>query len=128
PQAIADMPGMTDELAWGSKGEILYSPGSRAPLFVIPESGGEPMQVTALDSTRAENSHRYPVFLPDGDHFLFSARSARSEMNCVYLGSRLSKQPKRLQRINSNVRFAPVTGSEGWLVYARDEALMARML
>src|SRR5205085_6802137 len=92
PQAIAEMPGMTEEVAWGSKGEILYSPGNRAPLFVIPESGGEPLQVTTLDATRAENSHRYPVFLPDGDHFLFSARSARSEMNCVYLGSRRSKQ------------------------------------
>ena len=45
----------------------------------------------------------------------------------MYLGSRRSKQLKRLERINSNVRFAPVRGDEGWLVYARDETLMARM-
>jgi Tol biopolymer transport system component/predicted Ser/Thr protein kinase len=126
PQTIADMPGMADA-AWGSKGDILYGSGNRTPLFVLPESGGTPVQLTTLDAARAENSHRNPVFLPDGEHYLFSARSARSELNCVYLGSRGSKQLRRLERISSNVQFAPVRGAEGWLVYARDEALMARM-
>ena len=70
-----------EDMAWGSKGEILYTPGNRTPLFVIPDSGGQPVQVTTLDSTRAENSHRNPVFLPDGDHFLF--RRDRREANSI---------------------------------------------
>jgi Tol biopolymer transport system component/predicted Ser/Thr protein kinase len=126
PQVIADM-ARVSEAAWGANGEIIYAPNNRSGLFAIPESGGSPVEVTKLDLSRAENSHRNPVFLPDGDHFLFSARSTRSDFNAVYVGSRSSKKFRRLDRINSNAGFAPVHGTRGWLVYARDEVLFARM-
>ena len=34
-------------------------------------SGGEPVAATELDATQEERSHRFPLFLPDGRHFLF---------------------------------------------------------
>jgi hypothetical protein len=39
----------------------------------IPASGGTPQRVTSLDKSRHEGTHRWPFFLPDGNHFLFMA-------------------------------------------------------
>ena len=61
--------------SWSASGEIVFNPTNRAPLMRVSASGGTPQQLTALDSARQENSHRWPTFLPDGRHFLFTARS-----------------------------------------------------
>ena len=66
------------------------------------------------------------MFLPRRRTFSVfrTLRAERTEL-CVF---RLApfKQLKRLERINSNVQFAPVRATQGWLVYAHDEALVAR--
>ena len=53
-------------------------PTSQGPIFRVPASGGSPQQVTVLDSTSGETAHRFPQFLPDGEHFLYAALSRRS--------------------------------------------------
>ena len=53
---------------WNAQGVILYNPAGGA-LFRIPASGGTPIQVTQL--TRKGERHESPVFLPNGQHFLF---------------------------------------------------------
>src|SRR5262249_553057 len=50
--------------AWSSTGDIVFSMGPRTSLYRVHESGGVPRQITNLDLTRRENSHRKPVFLP----------------------------------------------------------------
>jgi Tol biopolymer transport system component/predicted Ser/Thr protein kinase len=58
--------------AWSTTGEILFAPSVADPnLYVIPASGGAPRRATAFDST-AGVAPRFPVFLPDGRHFLLS--------------------------------------------------------
>ena len=47
--------------------------------------------ITTLNAERSENSHRWPHFLPDGRHFLFTARSDVKENNLIYVGSLDSK-------------------------------------
>jgi hypothetical protein len=49
-----------------------------------------------LDAGRQENSHHWPLFLPDGRHFLFTARSSVKENAAIYVGSLDSKQTNRL--------------------------------
>lgn len=56
--------------AWNRGGTILFAPGGNGPLYRIPATGGQPVQVTRL-RTPQEASHRFPQFLPDGRHFLF---------------------------------------------------------
>jgi Tol biopolymer transport system component len=60
---------------WGRDGVILFNPVNRAPLSRVSAAGGPPAPVTSLDASRNENSHRWPHFLPDGRHFLYTARS-----------------------------------------------------
>ncbi len=57
--------------SWGPDDRILFAPRARSGIHVVPATGGRPKAVTERDSTTA--SHRWPVRLPDGEHFLFTA-------------------------------------------------------
>ena len=58
---------------WRENGTIVFAPTAGSPLFAVPATGGEPFQVTRIDRGRAHTEHRYPQFLPDGRHVLFTA-------------------------------------------------------
>lgn len=79
---------------WGRGGTIVFGVNYRGT-FRVPESGGEPMVVTTLDAEAGENSHRYPVFLPDGTRFLYFARTRDLERRAVYLDSLDRQQPRK---------------------------------
>ena len=57
--------------AWGRKNVILYEPDAGSPLWRVNSDGSGAAPVTDGIFTREEQSHRWPVFLPDGNHFLF---------------------------------------------------------
>ena len=46
-----------------------------------------PTELTKLDRSLTENSHRGPFFLPDGQRFLFTNRCEQREHNALFLGS-----------------------------------------
>ena len=125
-QTIANLPAFS-EGTWGTKGDIIYRAGNRTPLYRIHESGGSPKQITSLDGSRTENSHRSPSFLPDGRRFLFTTRCAQRDNNALYLGSLDSPTVRRLMPIQSNVGYVPPRrGVKAYLVYHRDGALIAQ--
>ena len=107
---------------WNSSGDIVFNPRNRAPLMRVPASGGTPQQLTTLDTGRQENSHRWPSFLPDGRHFLFTARSSEKRNTAIYIGSLDSKDTKRLLTEQSNAVFT----LPGDLLFVRDGTLMAQ--
>lgn len=98
PFTIAALRQFREGATWGANGDIIFSPDHRAPLYRIHESGGSPRQITTLDRSRTENSHRAPTFLPDGRRFLFTARCNLREYNALYLGSLDSPDVRRLMR------------------------------
>ncbi len=55
---------------WSPDGTIVFTPSSTQPLFRVSAAGGVPEPASKLDTSRSENSHRWPSFLPDGKHFL----------------------------------------------------------
>jgi len=59
-------------VSWGSSQNIVYSPTTTDGLFIIPDNGGTPKQITFLDSAKNERTHRWPQFLPDGKNVLFT--------------------------------------------------------
>jgi Tol biopolymer transport system component/tRNA A-37 threonylcarbamoyl transferase component Bud32 len=125
---IADIArGLANIAAWNGNGDIIWVLNNRSPLFRIRESSGVIEQLTSLDSNRAENSHRYPVFLPNGRDFLFVARSGQRENNALFLGSLDSGETRRLMRVQSNVSYVPPRhGRHGALLYVRDGNLVAQ--
>ncbi len=107
---------------WSQTGEIVFNPINRAPLMRVSASGGTPQLLTTLDASRHENSHRWPSFLPDGRHFLFTARGNEQENTAVYVGSVDSNEITRLLTEQSNAVYAP----PGYLLFGRQGTLMAQ--
>ena len=120
PQNIANAPNGRGG-TWNRDGVIVFAPASEGPLARVSAAGGPVTEVTALDQSRGEISHRFPWFLPDGRHFLFFARGATYEGNSVCVGSLDSKEVKHLINADSGAAYSP----PGYLLYVREGTLMA---
>ncbi len=110
--------------SWNSKGTIVFSPASGGPLFQVRASGGAPEAATALDTANGETAHRWPCFLPDGEHFLYAALPARNGQYPCYVGSIVSKARTPLLSASG----APLYAAPGHVIFARGEALLAQRL
>jgi len=108
--------------SWSTNGTIVFAPELSGPLAAVSASGGVPRRVTQLDATRGENGHRWPWFLPDGKHFLFTAQSSRQENYGIFAGALDSMERKPILTVNSNGMYAP----PGYLLFERDGVLMAQ--
>lgn len=106
---------------WNRDGVILFAPSPQNPLARIPATGGSPEPATKLDASRTENSHRFPYFLPDGQHFLFWARSASAQDQGLYVGTLGSLQATQVLKGVTTGIYA-----SGYLLYMRDQTLLAR--
>jgi len=81
--------------AWSASGVIVFEPDYRdTPLMRVSDRGGPVRPVTFFDRARDEVVHRWPAFLPDGVHFLYSIVSLHDERRGVYLGSVDDTQPR----------------------------------
>jgi serine/threonine protein kinase len=106
--------------AWGQD-VIVFTPSATQGLFRVSAAGGTPEPASKLDLSRAENSHRWPSFLPDGKHFLFWARSSHgSQESQLFVGEVGSPQAKALVKSESMGVYA-----SGYLLFMRDQSLMA---
>jgi Tol biopolymer transport system component len=119
PRAIVDVQEAFVGAAWNRDDVLLVS--MRYGFVRIPPGGGPAVQVTTLDPSRQENSHRWPQFLPDGQRFVFVARSGRPDRSSAYLGFLDGRPPVRLMESSSQVRYAA-----GHLVYVQDDTVVAR--
>lgn len=107
---------------WNRDGAIVFATGASGTLYLVSATGGEPSQLTELDQSRFEISHRWPFFLPDGRHFLYFVRSSQAESGGIYVGSLDSKETKRLLPTSLSAVYSP----PGFLLFLRNEALMAQ--
>ncbi len=57
--------------AWGLDGTIVFAPCGTCGLSRVSATGGSPEPLTVPDKDKNELSHRWPSFLPDGEHVLF---------------------------------------------------------
>ncbi|HEX9130047.1 MAG TPA: protein kinase [Gemmatimonadaceae bacterium] len=103
--------------SWGREGIIVFAPDIGSPLFRISEAGGSPVQATHPGA--AGETHRHPMFLPDGKRFLFSARVGG--VDCLYEASLGSNAQKRIVENASNPAFA-----RGRLFFVRDGNLLSQ--
>ena len=112
--------------SWGTNGQILFAPNSNTGIWIIDAAGGEARQLTAPDPDIADASHRWPHFLPDGDHYLYllwtNNLTALEQYGGVYLASISGDtEPVRLVANTSSMAYAP----PGYLLVVQEENLMA---
>ncbi len=62
---------------WGKKNIILYTPNAAGPIWRVNPDGTDAAALTDKLLDAGVLSHRWPVFLPDGEHFLFWAGDFR---------------------------------------------------
>ena len=121
PEKIADTHAARGG-AWGKDGTILFAPTSNGGIFRVPANGGTPVQLTRPDSAHGITGHRFPVFLPDGKHFLFSTIPAGEDgRGGVCVGSIDGGPAREICRSETGVVYAP----PGWLLTSRNAALVA---
>jgi hypothetical protein len=122
PVAICDAPegrGGT----WADGNVILFTPSIGGPIFRVSANGGIPAAVTLTPPNVGGLSDRWPVFLPDGKHFLYlhTPYGAADDRNQIRFGSIDNPSDQLLlQGRYSNPRFA-----SGWLLAGRSGSLMA---
>ena len=101
------------------------APYANRGLFRISASGGDLVVVTRPDSTRGETGHRFPQFLPDGKHFLYSALPAGVDGKVnVWIGSLDGGKPDLLLRVETahGAKYC----EPGWIVFPRGNGLVAQ--
>jgi serine/threonine protein kinase/Tol biopolymer transport system component len=108
---------------WSKAGVIVFAPGSNNPLSRVSAAGGTPTVVTKLDTPGTEVSHRWPHFLPDGDHFLYVTMTAATatDSDVVNIGTLEAGTVRTLFRGSSNIAYA-----SGRLLFERQSTLMAQ--
>jgi eukaryotic-like serine/threonine-protein kinase len=117
-QTLADAPAGRGG-AWGD-GVIVFAPANISPLLRIPARGGTVESATRLESP-AQASHRLPVFLPDGRHFLFFVTGTPA-VEGAYAGSLDSPETRRLFASESAAVFA----APDVVLFRRENALMGQ--
>ena len=111
--------------AWSAGGVILFAGAQNVPLSRVPAGGGEPQPATHLDQASHEAGHRWPVFLPDGKTFLFTATFPEQKKSGIYLGSLDSLAHTRLLAEDSNAAYA-ASPDGGLLLFWRGGSVMAQ--
>jgi eukaryotic-like serine/threonine-protein kinase len=122
-QVICDAPNGRGG-AWNRGGVILFTPDAFRGIHRVSSAGGTPVEITKLDPSRLETSHRWPVFLPDQRHFLYLAAnfSGEFEKNAIFVGSLDSNETHLVVSASSNSAYA----EPGYLLYIRNNALVAQ--
>ena len=68
---------------WSNKDVIVFGPSIDGNLYQINvKRGGTPTPVTTPVTAPERDSHRWPSFLPDDQHFLYSSSAAGRQKSC----------------------------------------------
>ena len=119
PVVLADAPDPRGG-TWSASGTIVFAPLFRdAPLMRVSEQGGAVSPVTRVDLAQGDVTNRWPSFLPDGVHFLYSVVSMRDERRGVYVGSVAgppAQPPEPLFTSDSAAVYAPTRDARAGVV------------
>ena len=112
---------------WNKDGVIVFTPDATLGngLYRVSASGGIPKQISRPDPSRGEESHRYPMFLPDGLHYLYLAANfsgRKEEVDAIFVGSLDSNEKRFVTAATANAAYA----APGYLLFCRGKTLLAQ--
>ncbi|HTZ97644.1 MAG TPA: protein kinase [Terriglobales bacterium] len=97
--------------SWGAKNVIVYTPDAQGGMWRVNADGSSNAALDPALYSKGEQSHRWPVFLPDGDHFLFwdgnFVNNPDDHVSGIYESSLDAKEKKLIVLTYSNVGVAP---------------------
>jgi hypothetical protein len=82
------------------------------------------MRISSPDVSRGEQTHRWPMFLPDGKHYLYLAANfaGQKRVNAIFVGSLDSDEKRFVVEATANAAYA----APGYLLFYRDKTLLAQ--
>jgi len=111
--------------SWSRDGTIVFAPAPASGIHHVDARGGKPNVLTALDTTGGEATHRWPIFLPDGRHFVFftggRGTASFSGVNSLWVADLEGGERRMLTPAASKGVFA-----NGHLLFGENGALVAR--
>jgi eukaryotic-like serine/threonine-protein kinase len=108
--------------SWSRTGTIVFSANVGGQIQTVSESGGQPRVLAHLTSSKGE-VYRWPVFLPDGRHFLYYIGYGDANVIGGYVTSLDSSETHRiLPDADAAAAYAP----PGHLLYRSGDRLMSR--
>jgi hypothetical protein len=125
-QVICDAPDARGG-SWGSSGVIIIAATRLSPILRVPADGGTPVAIAEVKRSSVPAaevvSHRWPHFLPDGEHFLYvnAPNGSCTELNELHFASIDGKQEVSLMPTCSSATFA-----NGSLLFWRDGNVVAQ--
>jgi serine/threonine-protein kinase len=118
---LADAPGARGG-SWSPDGVIYFAPGASSGLLKVSADGGSATEVTKLDRSKGEVSHRLPHVLPGGAGLMFT----------VWTGPGTDEKQVDVLNLATGERHTVAQGAEtavyassGHIVYGRADTLMA---
>ena len=113
---------------WSKTGVILFTPiGTlNGGIMSVSDNGGTPVKLNYPGASQDENTFRWPVFLPDGKHYVFLAGNIRgdTELNTLFVGSIDNPNEKHfLTKTIYNGAYA-----DGYVFFVRDGGVQAQKL
>src|SRR5262249_50454580 len=115
PQIICDAP-LDAGGTWGQDGIIYFAPTVNSGLWSVRAAGGKPQELTKLDRSKDDLSHRWPQVLPGGSTILYTVFSGRGWDEKRVESFRMKTGERRLLVQGASTgRYIP----SGHLVYSR---------
>jgi eukaryotic-like serine/threonine-protein kinase len=126
PIVLCDAP-MGRGGSWNRDGVVLFSTSATGgALMRVSSAGGNPVPVTSVDPPPALTNHRWPYFLTDGRHFLYTVTTGPccpAETPAVIRIGSLDPDERAVDLFEAE---SSVIYAAGQLFFARDETLMAQ--
>lgn len=114
---------------WNKDGVIIFTPDAitgpiGGSMYRVSGSGGTPTPISRPDPSRGEQSHRWPMFLPDGRHYLYMTANfaGRKEVDAIYVGSLDSNEKHFVVKASGNAAYA----APGYLLFPQEKTLFAQ--
>jgi Tol biopolymer transport system component len=124
PQTLCDEVGLGSGGTWNRAGAIVFATESRV-LTRVSATGGA---CTALTKAEAGVGRAIPVFLPDGDHFLYVLEATDDARRGLYVATLADPNGHRVLADQSSALFVPngPGSTQGRLLFVREQTLMAQ--
>ncbi len=107
---------------WGAEGTILFDATSGTAVRSVAAAGGLARPATRLDRESGQTGHAWPLFLPDGRHFLYLIHYGDSPSESLAVGELGSFETRVLGAVGSLADYC----DPGYVLWVDNGALLAR--
>jgi len=120
-QVLCDAPS-TFGGSWSKSNIIIFSAEINQGLMKVSAFGGVPEIMKSQAASGSRFSIRWPIFMPDGNHFLYFLRSFDEGNSSIMAGSLNSPEVRKVMESNNSVIYSKA----GYLLFVQESTVMAQ--